>query len=113
MEKPAAYLKAAPVVKPCFATTNGTVTKIDARAVGVAVVALGGGRRRAEDKIDHRVGFAEVLGFGEQAGPARPLALVHAASEAAAEAASAELRAAFTLGAGPAAAGPVVVETLR
>jgi thymidine phosphorylase len=113
MQKPAAHLKAAPVVKPCFATTNGTIIQIDARAIGVAVVALGGGRRRAEDKIDHRVGFSEVLGIGEQAGSDRPLALVHAASEAAAEAASSELRAAFTLGAGPAASGPVVVETLR
>jgi thymidine phosphorylase len=74
---------------------------------------LGGGRRRAEDKIDHRVGFSEVLGLGEQAGPDRPLALVHAASDSAANAAMAELRAAFTIGGSPAAPGPVVVETLR
>jgi thymidine phosphorylase len=114
----AAHLKTAPVVKPCFATTQGNIARIDARAIGVAVVSLGGGRRRAEDKIDHRVGFSEVLGLGEQAGPDRPLALVHAASESAAEAAMAELRAAFTIGAGPTSApsvsiGPVVVETLR
>ena len=113
MQNPAAHLTAAPVVKPCFAATSGTITKIDARAIGVAVVSLGGGRRRAEDKIDHRVGFSDVLGLGEKAGPDRPLALVHAASADAAEAASAELRAAFTLGTGPAAPDPVVVETLR
>jgi thymidine phosphorylase len=113
MEEPAAHLAAAPVVKPCFATARGTIAQIDARAIGVAVVALGGGRRRAEDKIDHRVGFSDVLGLGEQAGPDRPLALVHAAGESDAEAAMAELRAAFTLGAGAAVPGPVVVETLR
>jgi thymidine phosphorylase len=113
MQNPAAHLEAAPVVKPCFATGNGTIAKIDARAIGVAVVSLGGGRRRAEDKIDHRVGFSEVLGLGEQAGPDRALALVHAASDSAADAAMAELRAAFTIGGGPAAPGPVVVETLR
>ncbi|WP_395016849.1 thymidine phosphorylase [Dongia sp.] len=113
MDHPATYLKAAPVVKPCFATGSGTIAKIDARAIGVAVVSLGGGRRRAEDKIDHRVGFSAVLGIGEAVGPDRPLALVHAASDGAADAAMAELRAAFTLGAGPAEAGPVVVETLR
>jgi len=112
MENPV-HLKAAPVVKPCFATTNGMITKIDARAIGVAVVSLGGGRRRAEDKIDHRVGFSEVLGLGEQAGPDRPVALVHAAGESAAEAAMAELRAAFTIGTSAVSAGPVVVETLR
>jgi thymidine phosphorylase len=112
MENPA-HLQPAPVVKPCFAASRGTITRIDARAIGVAVVSLGGGRRRAEDKIDHRVGFSEVLGLGEQAGPDRPLALVHAASDSAAEAAMAELRAAFTIGGGAVSAGPVVVETLR
>jgi thymidine phosphorylase len=113
MDHPATYLKAAPVVKPCFAATAGTIAKIDARAIGVAVVSLGGGRRRAEDKIDHRVGFTEVLGLGEETGPDRPLALVHAADAGAAEAAMAELRAAFTLGDGPVAAAPVVVESVR
>jgi thymidine phosphorylase len=112
MENPA-HLQPAPVVKPCFAASRGTITRIDARAIGVAVVSLGGGRRRAEDKIDHRVGFSEVLGLGEQAGPDRPLALVHAASDSAAEAAMAELRAAFTIGGDAVSAGPVVVETLR
>jgi thymidine phosphorylase len=113
MQNPASHLEAAPVVKPCFATARGTIQKIDARAIGVAVVSLGGGRRRAEDKIDHRVGLSEVLGLGEEARPDRPLALVHATSEDAAEAAMAKLRAAITLGAAPVSAGPVVVETLR
>jgi thymidine phosphorylase len=113
MQNPTPHLKAAPVVKPCFATERGTIARIDARAIGVAVVSLGGGRRRAEDKIDHRVGFSGVLGLGEEAGPDRPLALVHAASESAAEAAMAGLRDAFTIGAAPVSAGPVVVETVR
>jgi hypothetical protein len=39
--------------------------------------------------------------------------MVHAADDSAAEAAMAELRAAFTIGATSAAARPVVVETLR
>jgi thymidine phosphorylase len=112
MQNPAAHLKAAPVVQPVFAATPGMIAKIDARAIGVAVVSLGGGRRRAEDKIDHRVGFSGVLGIGEATGPDRPLALVHAADEGAAAAAGAELRAAFTLG-DTAAPGPVVIETLR
>jgi thymidine phosphorylase len=113
MDHPATYLKAAPVVQPCFAAGRGRIARIDARAIGVAVVSLGGGRRRAEDRIDHRVGFTQVLGLGEETGPDRPLALVHAADDGGAEAAMAELRAAFTLGEAPAAAAPVVVETLR
>jgi thymidine phosphorylase len=113
MQHPATYLKAAPVVKPVFAAQSGSVQRIDARAIGVAVVALGGGRRRAEDAIDHRVGFTEVLGIGEATDRDRPLARVHAASETDAETGGAALRAAFTLGDGAAQAGPCVIETLR
>ncbi|HVY98258.1 MAG TPA: thymidine phosphorylase [Dongiaceae bacterium] len=113
MQHPQTYLTAAPVIRPCFPTAGGTISRIDARAVGIAVVGLGGGRRRAEDRIDHRVGLTEVLGIGAEAGPHRPLALIHAASEDAAASAAAELRAAFAVSEGAAKPGPSVIETLR
>ncbi len=53
MEKPETYLVAAPLVRPVTAERAGTVAEIDTRAIGIAVVALGGGRMRAEDSIDH------------------------------------------------------------
>jgi thymidine phosphorylase len=113
MQHPQTYLTPAPVVRPCFPAASGTVMKIDARAVGIAVLSLGGGRRQAEDKIDPRVGLSAVLGIGDTAGSDRPLALIHAASEDAAEAAATELRAAFTVSEGEAKPGPSVIETLR
>jgi thymidine phosphorylase len=113
MQHPQTYLTAAPVIRPCFPTAGGTISRIDARAVGIAVVGLGGGRRRAEDRIDHRVGLTEVLGIGAETGPHRPLALIHAASEDAAASAAAELRAAFAVSEGAAKPGPSVIETLR
>jgi thymidine phosphorylase len=112
-QSPGKYLKPAPVIKPCFARRAGMITHIDARAIGVAVVGLGGGRRRVEDKIDPRVGFTEVRGLGETVGPYRPLAMVHAASDDAAEAAIAALRTAFIVGDTAAELGPTVIETLR
>ncbi|HEY4162070.1 MAG TPA: thymidine phosphorylase [Dongiaceae bacterium] len=112
VERADRHLVPAPVVRPCFAAQSGPIARIDVRAIGVAVVLLGGGRSRAEDAIDHRVGFTEVLGIGEEAGPDRPLAMIHAASEAAAEAAEAALRRAFVIGAPP-VADPVVLETIR
>ena len=60
-----------------------------------------------------RVGLTEVLGLGEQVGPDRPLALIHAANADAAEVDAKELRAAFTVSQGPAEPGPSVIETLR
>jgi thymidine phosphorylase len=76
---------------------------VDVRAVGLAVVALGGGRTRETDPVDHAVGLTEVAAPGEEVAPGgRPLALVHAADEAAAERAVSSLRAAYALGdAGP------------
>ncbi|ARC37601.1 thymidine phosphorylase [Paracoccus yeei] len=105
LENPDRHLPPAPVIRPVPA--QGRVAAIDTEALGHAVVALGGGRLRAGDRIDPRVGLSDLLRIGEEAGDGRPLALVHAASEAAAEAAVATVQAAYLLGDGP-AAGPLV-----
>jgi thymidine phosphorylase len=77
-------------------------------------VALGGGRLRESDRIDHAVGLTEVAAPGERVGPGqRPLALVHAGSGDEAERAVQALRAAYQLGDPPAGDSPVVLEVLR
>ncbi|WP_370676520.1 thymidine phosphorylase [Pleomorphomonas sp. PLEO] len=103
------YLVKAPVVKPVHAPQAGTIAAIDARAIGVAVVGLGGGRTRPQDAIDPSVGFSALAGLGEDVGPDHPLGFVHAASEAAAEAATVALIAAYQLGDRP-ERGPSVIE---
>jgi thymidine phosphorylase len=113
LQRPTTYLAMAPVVRPCPPLQSGIVQAVDARILGVAVLTLGGGRSRAEDKIDHRVGLTEVAGIGEHLDHARPLAMVHAADEATATAAIAELQRAYTLGPAKCQAGPTVIETVR
>jgi thymidine phosphorylase len=81
---------------------------MDCRAVGHVVTGLGGNRRREDDAIDPAVGLTEIAPVGAQVGPDRPLAVVHAASEAAAEEAVAALRAAVTVGDERPAPRPVV-----
>jgi len=76
----------------------GLIAAIDTRAIGIAVVELGGGRRRAEDRIDPSVGFTELAGLGAAVGPGAPLAMVHARNEAEAGRAAASLRAAYRIG---------------
>lgn len=105
-------LEAAPVVRPAPPRRAGFVARIDVRAVGLAIVELGGGRTRAEDPIDHRVGLAEVAGLGERVGPERPLALVHARSEAEAARAAARLAEAFSIAEAPPSRTPLVLERL-
>jgi len=108
MDKSDTYLPKAPVVRPCFADVSGYVIGMDARDVGVAVVGLGGGRRRASDGIDYAVGLSNVGSVGVEVNNDSPLAIIHAASDEAADAAEAELKAAIKVGAGPAKALEIV-----
>jgi len=91
VEDPDRHLERAPVVR-AVPGGAGTVTSIDVRSVGLAVVELGGGRTREDQPVDHAVGLTEVAGLGE---PAETLAVVHARDEGAAERAAARLTAAF------------------
>jgi thymidine phosphorylase len=91
-------LPAAPVVREVPAPFEGIVTGMDGRALGEAVVRLGGGRMRASDRIDPAVGLSDVAEIGEALEQGDPLAIVHAADEDEAEGIAAELVAAFTLG---------------
>ena len=45
--------------------TPAPVTRIDTRAVGMVVVALGGGRTRPQDPVDHAVGLTDLAGLGD------------------------------------------------
>ena len=92
LEKPDRHLPKAPVRQEVRFDRAGVVATIDARALGLAVVVLGGGRRRATDAIDPAVGLAEVRGIGETVGPDVPFAIVHAATASDAAAAVEALR---------------------
>jgi thymidine phosphorylase len=104
-----AALPRAGVVADAIPDRRGVVTAIDVRAVGLAVVELGGGRARASDAIDHSVGLAELAPIGAEVGPDAPLARIHARSADEAEAAARRLRTAYRLGdAAPERADPIV-----
>jgi thymidine phosphorylase len=108
LEHPERHLAAAPVNAAAAPERPGVITGMDCRAVGLVVTGLGGNRRREDDRIDPAVGLTELAPVGAQVGPDRPLAIVHAASAAAAAEAVAALRAAVTVGDEAPADGPVV-----
>ena len=107
----AAHLAPAPVIRDVPAPQAGVVAAINTRAVGTAVVHLGGGRLKGGDPVDPRVGFSALAAPGDRVGPGAPLARVHAATEASAEAAIAALQAAYSLGEAPLPA-PLVQERI-
>ncbi|MEP5728553.1 MAG: thymidine phosphorylase [Sulfitobacter sp.] len=98
LAKPDNYLAPAPVVLDVFPNTDGHVRSVDTRAVGLAVIGLGGGRQVPTDKIDPRVGFTGFAEIGQLVGTNQPIAQVHAATQEAAQNAADELRSAFVLG---------------
>ena len=110
IDDPWKHMERAEVVVDVHATKPGAVTHIETRAVGLAVVGLGGGRTRPQDPVDHAVGLTSLAGVGDQVGPDRPLATVHARTTAAAEQAATEIRAAYRVGGRAGTAFAAVIE---
>jgi thymidine phosphorylase len=108
LERPEAHLPEAAVSRPVFADGTGFITGIDTRAVGLIVVQLGGGRQRAEDRIDPAVGLSSLRGRGEPVDADTPLAVIHAAREQDWQDAAAALRDAVRLGPESLPAAPLV-----
>ncbi len=103
------HLKSAPVVRDIYPAQKGYVAKVDARAVGIAIVEIGGGRSKPTDKINHAVGLTGIAAIGDEVGVSiRPLATVHAATTADAEKIEQNLRRAFILSEAPVSLGPVL-----
>ena len=97
LERPERHLAAAPIRHEVRPEREGVVAAIATRELGLAVVALGGGRTRPQDGVDHAVGLTDLAAIGDAVG-ARPLGIVHARTEAAAQAAAEALRRACALG---------------
>ncbi len=106
------YLSQAPVIKACTAERSGHVVGMDARQVGIAVVALGGGRAHADDAIDPSVGFSEMTDVGVPIRAGNPLCIVHATTEADADAAIALVRQAVRIGDAPVAARSIIMDRI-
>lgn len=109
---PEAHLPKAVVSVPVWAEEEGCVSEIDTRAVGLAVVALGGGRSHPDDVLDLSVGFSELAFVGEQVNAQRPLGWVHARNLEQAGQGAAALRAAYRLGGAGLAARDLIQEKL-
>jgi thymidine phosphorylase len=102
------YLSPAPLIRPVHAAHDGWVSAINTRELGLAVIELGGGRRVAADRIDHRVGLSGLLGKGARVDLSTPLCLVHAADDSGFHKAEAMVRRAYVLGDAPGSSASVL-----
>jgi thymidine phosphorylase len=102
-------LAKARVVVELRAPRDGVIASMDTREIGLAVVDLGGGRRRASDAVDPSVGLSGVWPRGTRVAAGEALMKVHAATRAAAAAACERLGRAITIAArAPRPAPPLI-----
>jgi len=112
IENYATYLPVAPVTLEVLPAQAGFIAKVDAFALGNAIIELGGGRRAMADELDLSVGLTGVAPIGTFVDKGRPLAIVHASSGNTADLAAAMIRDACELSDSPPAARPVIYNTL-
>lgn len=103
------FLPEATVIREVPALAPGYVAAIDGEALGLAVVALGGGRTVETDPVDPAVGIAQMVRLGEQVMKGQPLAVVHASRPDAADRAVADVRSAVEIAPEPPEAPPALI----
>ena len=106
------HIALAPLVRDVHALESGFITSCDTRPIGVAVLDLGGGRRKTDDKIDHRVGFDRLISTGAKVAKGEVIGRVHALDESAVTAAKQALQKAYQISGSAAALQPAIIEKL-
>ena len=113
-ENPDKHLAQAAIVRPGYADRGGYVFEHATRDLGVAIIGLGGGRTQPGARIDHAVGLSDIAGAGTEVAPnGRPLAVVHAADEAAFNTAAQAVRAAIEVTEERPAPRPLELDVVR
>jgi thymidine phosphorylase len=109
VENAAARLPVAPVQRPLLAARSGWIHQVATRDLGLACIELGGGRHKADDSVDPRVGFTRVAAPGERVQAGGVLAMVHAASQPDAERVCRLLEGAFAIADAAPEPSPILV----
>jgi thymidine phosphorylase len=111
-DRPEAYLPPAPISLDVPAPQDGYLGACNARALGLGVVDLGGGRRKVSDAIDHRVGLSGLLRLGSPVSQGQPIARIHAVSQEQAEQTARTVLASYRIDAHAPQLPPVVIERI-
>jgi len=93
----ARFLPEAPVIREVKAPKAGFVAAMDGHALGLCVVALGGGRQVEKDRVDPAVGLSDMVELGARVDAGQPLARIHAARPEAAHRALAQVLDSITI----------------
>ncbi len=112
VSSPAKHIASAPLVRDVAAINSGFIASCNTRAIGVAVLDLGGGRRKTDDRIDHRVGFDRLVPVGTKITRGDVIGRIHAATETSLKTASKALQTAYLITGTVPAERPTIVEKI-
>jgi len=106
-------LPSAPDREVCRAPRDGYVTTLKAEAIGRASNALGAGRNKVGESVDHGVGIIACARLGERVSAGRPLLELHHRGGRGVEAAMALCREAVAIGDAPPPRRPTILDSVR
>ena len=107
-DDPALVVAAAKVREDYLSPRDGIVQRVEPRAVGKGITAMGGGRTKMADLVDPSVGFQILRKPGDRVTRGQPLATILARDAETAAAGRAALDAAFVLGDGEVQRRPLI-----
>jgi thymidine phosphorylase len=96
LENPVRLAKAKFVVE-VKAARDGAIGTCDTRALGLAIVELGGGRRKSSDRVDPAVGLSNLVRVGDKVARGDLIAKIHGSTSESAEAAAQMVKNAYAI----------------
>jgi pyrimidine-nucleoside phosphorylase len=105
-------LPQAPVQMEVHAERAGIVANIDSLELGLTGVAMGAGRTRADQPVDHAVGIEILAPRGTKVRSGQPLARLHVRTEAAGQTITSRVREAFHVADEIGTSTPLVIDRI-
>jgi len=96
---------------PVLSTSAGFIGGIDTAAIGNAICSIGGGRSRAEDVVDHAVGFASLVRIGQEIAVGETLGVIYCRNAGQSDSVGQNLLKAYEISDDP-VAQPALVKTI-
>ena len=112
IERADEYLPKAQKIGDFPSPSGGYLQSVNGRALGMAVIELGGGRKQADDVLDLSLGLDRFVRIGEQVSRGDSLLRIHASCDRDLERVKTLLSDAFAFSENPVDSKPLVIETI-
>lgn len=112
IERADGYLPAAEKIEDFPSSSTGYLQSVNGRILGQAVIELGGGRKRKDDRLDFSVGLDRFIRIGQKVSRGDSLLRIHASCEGDLKRVKNLLSDAFEFSENPLESKPLVFETI-